>query len=361
MITFLIFIVVIAVLVLVHEFGHFVMTKRAGMKVEEFGFGFPPRIWGVRKGETLYSINLIPFGGFVKILGEDGGDKSNPRSFSAKPFWPRFKVLAAGVTMNFLLAVALLAVGNFMGLTIGLDDQDVPTGIKDRQVQITQVASNSPAEKIGLSPLDVIKGFKLSDGTVINIMLSKDVQIFVAQHLGETVKIDITRAGKYIEKDIELRKNPPAGQGAMGISLATTGVVTYSWYEALWRGVYDAVILTIDIIIGYYMLFKTLFLHGTLGSDIGGPILIAKMTGQAARIGINYLIQFVAMISVNLAVLNFLPLPALDGGRAFLLIIEKIRKKPLNTRLENMVNTVGFSFLIALMVYVTLKDISRFL
>src|SRR3989338_8709013 len=120
MITAVIFIIVLGVLVFIHEFGHFIFAKRAGMKVEEFGFGFPPRVWGIRKGETLYSINAIPFGGFVKILGEDGGSKDTPGSFASKSFWQRFKVLAAGVTMNFLLAVVLLMIGNFWGLRIGL-------------------------------------------------------------------------------------------------------------------------------------------------------------------------------------------------------------------------------------------------
>ncbi len=361
MITLIIFIAVLAVLVLVHEFGHFVIAKRAGMKVEEFGFGFPPRIWGIKKGETVYSINAIPFGGFVKIFGEDGGDKNNPNSFASKPFWPRFKVLAAGVTMNFLLAVVLLMIGNFLGLRIGLDDQNISAGISDVQVQISQVAKDSPAQEAGLRPLDVVKGYKLPDGTVINVFTSTDVQNFVKQYAGENVKIAIMRGDEYFENNIELRKNPPAGQGAMGIALATTGIVRYPWYEAIWRGAYNAVILTINIIFGFYMIFKQLLFTGSAGVEIGGPIFIATQTGQAARIGINYLIQFVALISVNLAVLNFLPIPALDGGRALLLIIEKLRKKALDVKLENMINSVGLSLLIMLMIYATIKDISRFL
>src|SRR3989344_4872968 len=132
MITAIIFIIVLAVLILVHEFGHFIAAKRAGMKVEEFGFGFPPRIWGIKRGGTVYSINAIPFGGFVKIFGEDDEEKKETGSFASKPLWARFKVVAAGVTMNFLLAAFLLMIGNFLGLRIGLiDDKNIPTNISD--------------------------------------------------------------------------------------------------------------------------------------------------------------------------------------------------------------------------------------
>lgn len=349
-------------MVLVHEFGHFIMAKRAGMKVEEFGFGFPPRLWGIKKGETLYSINAVPFGGFVKIQGEDGGESDKPGSFTSKSTFKRFGVIAAGVTMNFFLAVFLLILGNFFGLRIGLvDDENIPTGVKDPQIQIIQVVGDSPAEKAGLKLLDEIKGFRFSDGAVKNVINTKDVQDTVAQYAGQKIKILIKRGGDNLEKEIEPRINPPAGQGAMGIQLAMTGVVTYPWYEALWRGAYDAVILTYNTIVGYYLLFSTLLFKGSLIADVSGPIGIATLTGQAARVGINYLIQFVAMISINLAVLNFIPFPALDGGRAVLLGLEKLRKRPLNKKLENLINSVGFSLLIALMVYVTIKDISRFL
>ena len=145
----------------------------------------------------------------------------------------------------------------------------------------------------------------------------------------------------------------------MGISLALTGVVTYPWYESIWRGVYDAVIIAFNTIIGYFMLFKTLLFEGKLIADVSGPIGIANMTGQAASIGLNYLMQFTALISVNLAILNIIPFPALDGGRAVLLIAEKLKGKPVNKKIEQTINTVGFALLLLLMVYVTFKDIVR--
>jgi len=360
MITAVIFIIVLAILILVHELGHFIMAKRAGMRVDEFGFGFPPRIWGIKRGETIYSINAIPFGGFVKIYGEDGEEKDSPKSFSSKPIWQRFKVVAAGVVMNFLLAAVLLMFSNFLGLRIGVvDDENIPKEIENIQVQIIQVAKDSPADMAGLRLLDEIKGFKLPDGTVKTVSITKDVQVTALAYSGETATILIKRGNQNLEKDIQFRKDPPQGQGAMGVALATTGEVSYPWYESVWRGVYNAVIATFNIIIGFYLLFKTLLLRGTLMADVSGPIGIATLTGQAARISISYLLQFVALISLNLAVLNFIPFPALDGGRAVLLGVEKLRGRPLAKRVEGLINSVGFSLLIALMIYVTIKDIAN--
>ena len=359
MITAIIFIIVLGVLVFVHEFGHFIFAKRAGMKVEEFGFGFPPRIWGIKKGETMYSINAIPFGGFVKILGEEGEQRDNPRSFSSKPAGPRLKVIIAGVTMNFFLAVVLLMVTNFFGLRIGLIDDKTAFVARDKQVQIIEVSKDSPADKAGLKLLDEVSGFKLN-GLFKAVLSAEDVQTFIRENAGQPITIVIKRNKETLEKEIVPRVNPPAGQGALGVSLALTGVVSYPWYEAVWRGVYDAVILTMNTVVGYFILFKTLLLKGKLIADVSGPVGIATLTGQAARMGINYLMQFTAMISINLAVLNIIPFPALDGGRALLIIIEKFKGSPVNKKAEQLVNAVGFALLIALMVYVTAKDITRF-
>ena len=359
MITALIFIIVIGVLVFVHEFGHFVFAKRAGMKVEEFGFGFPPRIWGLKRGETVYSINLIPFGGFVKILGEEGESRNDPRSFSSKPAGVRLKVIVAGVAMNFLLAIFLLMLGNFFGLRIGLIDDKTISIAKDKQVQVIEISNGSPADIAGFKLLDEIEGLKVSNYTV-EVANIEDVQTFVRENSGQAIQAFTNRGGEAITLNVIPRANPPIGEGALGVSLALTGLVSYSWFDAIWRGVYDAVILTINTIIGYFMLFKTLLLKGRLVAEVSGPIGIANLTGQAARIGFNYLMQFTAMISINLAVLNIIPFPALDGGRAVMIIVEKLKGSPVNKKIEQFVNATGFALLIALMVYVTVKDLGRF-
>src|SRR3989338_3875189 len=361
MITFLIFIAVIGVLVLVHEWGHFVMARKAGMRVEEFGFGFPPKIWGKKKGDTIYSINLIPFGGFVKIYGEDGGHRENPDSFGSKSFFSRFKVIVAGVVMNFMFAVVLLTFGNFFGFRVDISDPALAEKATDKRVQIIRISPDSPADLAGIMLLDEIVSFEDSAGNIAYVSETADVRGFVMKNLGKTITVTVKRGNETLAKELEPRLNPPAGEGAMGIEMSLTGLIHYPWYEAIWRGAYNAYLMTVNTIYGYGILFKTLFTTGKLLADVSGPVGIATLTGQAARVGITFLMQFVAMISVNLAVLNILPFPALDGGRALMLIIEKLKGSPLNKRAEALINTAGFALLIGLMVYVTVKDIAKFL
>jgi regulator of sigma E protease len=360
MLTFLIFIVVISVLVFVHEFGHFIMAKRAGMKVEEFGFGFPPRLWGIRKRGTLYSINLIPFGGFVRIFGEDGEHRRAPGSFGAGTFGQKVAVITAGVAMNFLFAVVLLMLGNFFGLRVGIFDEQTAARAHDVKVQIVQVLEGSPAQEAGLQPLDEIRGFRLADGEVITVAGPEAVQEYAFAHAGEKVTMVINREGN--EQDIPIRLREPTGptEGPIGISLALTGVVRYPWYESIWRGVSMGAQIFWATLVGYGRLFASLVVDGRLGADISGPVGIATLTGQAARVGFNYLLQFVAMISINLAVLNILPFPALDGGRLALIGAEKVRGRALSQQVEGMMNAVGFAVLLLLMVAVTVKDIVQF-
>jgi len=360
MVTFLIFIAVLGVLVLIHEYGHFIMARRAGMKVEEFGFGFPPRLFGIKKGGTIYSINIIPFGGFVKILGEDGGERYNPESFGSKPISKRLKVVVAGVVMNIIFAVILLILGNIFGLRIGLFDEEIVRTARNKKIQIIEVVAESPAEKVGLQVLDEIKGFKLSNGDVLNVSTIEDVQTFTREHKGQKIHMIISKGPESVIKEIGPRIHPPPGEGSIGIAMALTGVVSYPWYEAIWRGIYDTFILIINVIYGYYLLFKTLLLDRTLIGEVSGPVGIASITGQAARVGFSYLMQFVALISVNLAVLNIVPFPALDGGRVIFLVIEKFRCAPMDKKIESAINGIGFALLITLMIYVTIKDISRF-
>lgn len=360
MITFLIFIAVLGVLVLVHELGHFVMARRAGMRVDEFGFGFPPRLFGIKKGETTYSVNWIPFGGFVKIYGEDGDDRNDPRSFGAKSIPARLRVIVAGVVMNLLFAVLLLMLGNFFGLRIGLFDEELISVARDKKIQIIQVVAGSPAEKAGLKVLDEIVGFNTSGREFLETKTIEEIQKFTNEHRGQKLNIVIRNGKESRTVTVEARANPPPGEGSMGISMALTGVVSYPWHEAIWRGAYDTYILAYNTVYGYGILLKTLFFEQKLIAEVSGPIGIAGITGQAARVGFSYLMQFVALISINLAVLNIVPFPALDGGRAAMLLIEKIKGKPMNKRLEAAINSIGFALLITLMIYVTIKDISKF-
>lgn len=350
MFTLVVFLAVISVLVFVHELGHFIMAKRAGMKVQEFGFGFPPRLWGKHYKGTLYSINLIPFGGFVRIFGEQGDARREPGSFGHGTFLQKTLVIVAGVVMNFAFAAVLLMAGNFLGLRVGLFDAQMMSRATDKKIEIIQIAPGSPADTGGLRPLDEIRGFTTPE----------EVQAFAFTHAGQSVVFPIRRGTTNLDIPLNLRPRSPTGEGPIGISLALTGVVHYPWYESLWRGVTTAANLFVATLLGYYGIIASLFQTGRLSADISGPIGIATLTGQAARIGINYLIQFVAMISINLAVLNILPFPALDGGRLVLVIAEKIRGRALSHHIEDMINGLGFFILISLMVAVTVKDIVKF-
>ena len=347
--TALIFFVVIGILVFVHELGHFVTAKRAGMKVEEFGFGFPPRLFGVKKGETIYSVNAIPFGGFVKIMGEDGSERDNSRSFAGRPAHIRAIVIVAGVVMNLLLAILLLALGNAIGLRVGLDDK-LTAIASDQQVQIIQVTPGSPAEEAGLKLFDALPEF----------VTVTAVQEFINANKGRAVTLQIKRGSEQLAVKLVPRSNPPPGEGAVGIALALTGVVRYPWYQAIYRGLADTYNITSQTALGYGTIIKNLFVTGQAGAELSGPIGIAVVTGQAVRLGFSYLLQLMALISVNLAILNIIPFPALDGGRLLFIGIEKLKGSPVPKQVEIAVNGIGFVLLILLMFYVTVKDVIKF-
>lgn len=359
MFTLIIFVVVISVLVFVHEVGHFIAAKRAGMKVEEFGFGFPPRIWGVRRGGTMYSVNWIPFGGFVKIFGEDGSEDTSRGSFGSAPFWRKVLVVTAGVIMNVLFAAVLLMAANFLGLRVGLFDQGLINVAQDKKVQIIEASVGSPAEDAGLQPLDEIVGFRLSDGSLLEAVNPETVQEFVHANAPGAVTMVIVRGVERMEVPVNLREAIGPTEGPLGISLVLTGVVSYPWYQSVWRGIADASVMFVAIGYGYIRIIASLFTGGSAAAQVSGPVGIATLTGQAARIGFNYLLQFVALISLNLAVLNIIPFPALDGGRLAMLIVEKGRGRPVRAGTERLINSLGFLFLVGLMIFVTIKDVGR--
>lgn len=338
MITAIIFIIVLSVIVFAHELGHFVMAKRAGMKVEEFGFGFPPRVWRYKPkhSETTYSINVIPFGGFVKIQGEND-DERGRRSFAIGSFWARSGVILAGVIMNVILAMVLLAMVSAIG--------------SRPAVIITGVAVGSPAQQAGLKLLDEITGFENVEVT----------QAYIAEHKGEEIMLSVRRRGDLLEFRLTPRVNPPPGEGAIGIALAQAGAEAVPIHRALWEGIKNGLAGLWFIITGFGMIIKNIFLSGRTGVELAGPVGIAVATGQQARLGFTYLLQFMAFISLNLAVINAVPFPALDGGRFLFLIIEKIKGSPLPRRVENGFNTVGFVLLLLLMFFITAKDVLKFL
>ncbi|MBI4599240.1 RIP metalloprotease RseP [Candidatus Uhrbacteria bacterium] len=355
--TILLFLLVLSILVFVHEFGHFVTAKKAGMKVEEFGFGFPPRLWGVKRGDTVYSINWIPLGGFVKIKGESGDQAHDPDSFASKPAWKRFIVLIAGVAMNFLLAGVLLSIGLMVGLpTVVGDDVSPRARVSEEVVHVASVLSESPAARAGVQGGDTLVSI---DGTVFTS--SDEARAYIRSHSESDVSLSLKRGeGEYVTAIMRAEPLSEAGTVGVGVGLVTTALISYPWYEALVQGFVLAGLLTWEVLRAFGQLLSNLVVHQTIAVDLAGPVGIAVMTGEAAKLGFTYLLQFAAVLSINLAIVNVLPFPALDGGRILFLLIEKIRRRPVNERIEAVVHNLGFGLLMALVLLVTYRDIVRF-
>jgi regulator of sigma E protease len=352
--TVLLFVLILSVLVFVHELGHFLVARACGMHVEEFGFGFPPRAFGIRRGKTLYSINWIPIGGFVRIKGENGNDKSDHDSFSSKKPWQRFLVLIAGVTMNFLLAIVLLSIGFMVGLPSEIGS-DVPSQatIAHSRIAIMEVVADSPAARAGVERGDSIAMF---DGHVIED--ANQAREYLMRRTEEGVDLVIQKRDT-TQKMVRVVAEPLKGTEMVGIGVGfvRTGFVSYPFHLAIVRGFTATVRMTGDILHAFSGLIIGLFSGQPIDASLSGPVGIAVMTGEVAAMGIVYLLQFAAILSINLGVINVLPFPALDGGRILFLIIEKLRGKAVNERLEIVVNNIGFLFLMALIVFVTVKDV----
>lgn len=365
--TILLFIAILVVLILVHEFGHFIAAKRAGVRVDEFGIGFPPRAWGIKWGETLYSINWLPLGGFVKIFGEDleeaskAGDDA-PRSFSTQKKYVQAIILSAGVLGNILFAWVLFSVGLMVGLPLGVDENTKGT-ITDRKVLVIETLPDSPAALAGLLPGDQI--ISVTDGeSSVNESNSDLITSFISARKDQALTLEYKRAG-----EIETTEATPstAVDGAdsekaiIGVRLGESAIVRQLPHQAVVTGTF----MTIDMIYLVVAGLGTLIVGAVTGgadlAAISGPVGIAGLVGEASALGIPYLISFTALISVNLAVINLFPFPALDGGRLLFVGIEAIRRKPIRPGVAQTLNIIGFSLLILLMILVTINDIHKLL
>lgn len=363
--TLLIFIIVLALLVLVHEFGHFIVAKKGGIRVDEFGLGFPPKVWGYRpKGsETLYTLNAIPFGGFVKIFGENPDDESisgpdMARSFVHKSKWIQLAVLAAGVVFNILFAWVLFSLGFMIGMPTVVDDSVDVHG--ETRVLITSVSPDSPAAQGGFSAGDEIVfiesrgvGIQKEDLTVLG------VQSAIAESGEEGIMLQVMRDGEPVGSALMPVDGVVEGKKAIGIALAEVGIVRMPVHTALYEGAVRTITMTRDVAVGLVGFIGQAFTGKADFGSVTGPVGIAGLVGDAARVGIVQLMAFTAFISVNLAVLNMLPFPALDGGRILFVIIEAIKGRPIKPVIANTVNTIGFALLLLLMLVVTYRDIVR--
>jgi len=345
-------IISLSLLILGHEAGHFLVAKLFGMKIDEFGFGFPPKIFGRKKGETEYSLNWLPFGGFVKIRGEsdpsplDNGerrvtsDTSVPEEekkhlFLFQPAWRRALVVAAGVATNFLIGWFLISAVLMVGTP--------------KAIVISGTQAGSPAESVGLMSGDIINGYK----TV------QDFVNFVNQNRGRPITISISRNGKDLSFTVTPRVSIGPNEGALGVLLAEGGEERQGFMKALWQGLKNSVYILGMTLQALYLLVKNLFLHGSLLQGVVGPVGIFSVAEEASHIGLIYFVQLMGLISLNLTVVNLIPFPALDGGRLLFIAAEKIKGSPVSRKIEMWANGLGFALLIAIMVLITIRDIGH--
>lgn len=348
--TIIIFLVILSVLVLVHEAGHFFAARLFGVHVEEFGLGFPPRARGWKRGAVMYSLNWLPLGGFVKLKGEQGEAAGESDSFIAKPIWQRMIILVAGVAMNVVFAIVLLTVGFSFGMPQVIDTDDAPGGT-DAHIQIVNVLPRSPANSAGIQLGDTVLSVDGNQFSKIG-----DLQNYIKAHTDVPLAFVVQRGGETIERAVTPARPEPGQPGRIGVGLAKTAVISYPVHEAFVRAVKATGILIVSIFQMLGGAISRLAFDGFVG-----PVGIAAYTGTAAKLGFSYLINLMAQLSVSLAVINVLPIPALDGGRALFALVEKVRGRSLRPVLENGIHLVGFLTLIILLLAVTVRDIGRLL
>ena len=353
------------VIVLVHEFGHFIVAKKFGIRVDEFGFGFPPKLFGKKIGETEYTFNLLPIGGFVKIFGENPNKESMSgpdakRSFVNKPKYVQAAVLVAGVVFNFLLAWAFF-VGIFVvGAPYSVTD-DIPKGsvIENPQLTITYIEPESLADLAGLNIGDKPVSLSVGDD-ILNDPTDVGIQQFVAEHNSDEIAVTYKR-GKHITDVAYMtpKESDEFGRPVIGIMMDDVGTLTLPFHRAFLEGTKTTVIMTKAIAIGLIDFFGGILSGDADFKSVAGPVGIINIVGDAAQIGIISVMILTAIISINLALINLLPFPALDGGRLLFLVIEVIIKKPIKPQVADTVNSIGFFLLLLLMAVITYNDIVK--
>jgi regulator of sigma E protease len=361
----IIFLIILLVLVVSHEFGHFIVAKAFGIRVDEFAFGFPPKLFGIKKGETTYNFNALPFGGYVKIFGENPDDESisgpdSKRSFVNKPIYAQALVLLAGVAMNFLVAWLLISIGFMSGLPTSVVGAPKGATVTNQSLTVTSVLAKSPAEIAGLKTGDRI--ITLSVGTdMTNTPSTASVQYFVRRHGAEKIHVNYIRGHESKVTDITPTITNADRIPSIGISMDIIGIIHLPFYRAVWEGLKLSSNLVAITAVGFYNLIHDAVTgHGSI-AGITGPVGIVGVVGDAAKFGFVYILSFTALISLNLAVINLVPFPALDGGRLLFLLIEKIKGSRLNPKVSNTINLIGFSVLMLLMVFITYHDIVKLL
>jgi regulator of sigma E protease len=359
------FFIVLFVLILVHEWGHFIVAKKTGMRVDEFGIGFPPKLFGFTWHGTEYTFNALPIGGFVRIAGENSeavdAEGTIPEdSFVAKSKWAQAAVLVAGVTMNILFAWVLFAAVFMIGLPTAVDEQNASD---TAMLTITQVLNDGPAERALLPIGAEVTGMSAGDD-VQEVLTPTSFSEFIQTHSQESIAVTFV----YDNESQEVLIKPEKGlivdspeRAAVGVAVSFVEIVKKPVHIAL----YDASKTTVQSLGAITVGITALAVESVRGtadfSEVAGPIGIVSLVGDAAQFGLTSLLMFTAIISLNLAVINMLPFPALDGGRLVMVGIEAVIRRPINPVWVARVNLAGFALLMLLMITVTWSDITKLL
>ncbi len=364
--TIVLFIIILVALIVVHEFGHFVVAKMAKMRVDEFGLGYPPRAWAFKKGETEYSFNWLPFGGFVRIYGEDEQDRVEgttdiSRAFASRPKILQALVLVAGIVMNLLFAWVLISVTLALGTPRALEPNEYAQAT-DRVLLVASVLPGSPAETAGLKAGDAMTLVTMGERNYTTLDPDEFTK-FIASDTGtEEVTIhykrgDEERVATTLPKAGVIASDPT--RLALGVSVAAAGTIAEPW----WKAPIDGAVITWEVTkqtaVGLWNFFSSIATLSADLSQVSGPVGIAGAVGTASQHGVAALLTLTAIISINLALINFLPVPALDGGRLLFVLIEAVIRRPLPVSAARAVNTVGFGMLILLMVVITAHDLFK--
>ncbi len=359
----LLFFLVLLILVVAHEFGHFIIAKWAGIRVDEFAFGFPPRLGSITRGETRYSFNALPLGGYVKIYGENPDDvtedKDKGRSFGAHPRIIQGAVIVAGVIFNLLLAWILLASTLMIGITAQFEEGD-SYPLTNPHIMVSVALPGSPADVGGLLPGDIL--LSVTDGAETRIITSPEsVSSFVGPRLARPLSFSFTRRGEVSSILITPVSGIVEDVAAIGISMDAVGTLKLPIHLALYEGAKKTYQYTILTAVGLWDFFSTAITGKSDFSQVTGPVGIVSAVGEAAQTGFANLLFFTALISINLAVINVIPFPALDGGRLLFIIIEAVTRRPMNVKFANYANVTGFALLMLLMLAVTWHDVANLL